>query len=102
MPNMPTEQEVHDVLRSVIDPELGLNVEDLGLVYGVTIEPGRVSVTMTMTTPACPMGSMITDDARDRIRAISPPEAVVDVVLVWEPAWTPERMSSDAKKYLGW
>lgn len=99
---MPTEREVHDVLRSVIDPELGLNVEDLGLVYGVTIEPGRVSVTMTMTTPACPMGSMITDDARERIRAISPPEAVVDVALVWEPAWTPERMSADAKKYLGW
>lgn len=85
-----------------MDPELGLNVEDLGLVYGVAVEPGRVAVTMTMTTPACPMGSMITEDARARIGAISPPEAVVEVVLVWEPPWTPERMSSEAKAYLGW
>ena len=73
---MPTERDVHDVLRRVIDPELGLNVEDLGLVYGVTVEPGHVCVHMTMTTPACPMGSMITEDARDRIRTISPSDAV--------------------------
>lgn len=97
---MPTEAEVHAALHEVVDPEVGLNVEDLGLVYGVVIEPRKISVSMTMTTPSCPMGPMIIDDARARIRAIAPSEADVDVQLVWDPPWTPARMSEDAKRYL--
>jgi len=99
---MPTEARVREVLRDVIDPEIGLNVEDLGLVYGVSIEPMHITVTMTMTTPACPLGSVITDDARERIRAIAPPSVEVDVELVWDPPWSPARMSETAKSFLGW
>lgn len=98
---MPTETSVREALRDVTDPEVGLNVVDLGLVYAIEIQPGIVRVEMTMTTPACPMGSMIVDDARDRIRALAP-GAEVDVKLVWDPPWSPALMSADAKRHLGW
>ena len=90
---MPTEEEVRAALRSVIDPEVGMNVVDLGLVYGIEIAPDQVRVSMTMTTPACPMGSMITEDAREAIRDIAPEAAEVDVQLVWDPPWSPALMS---------
>ena len=99
---MPTEGEVRAALRSVIDPEVGMNVVDLGLVYGIEIAPNRVRVSMTMTTPACPMGSMITEDAREAIRDIAPEAAEVDVQLVWDPPWDSSRMSEHAKKHFGW
>ena len=70
--NMPTEEAIRNALRNVIDPEVGMNVVDLGLVYGIEIAPNGVRVAMTMTTPACPMGSMITEDAREAIRDIAP------------------------------
>lgn len=100
-PAMPTEDAVRQALRDVMDPELGLNVVDLGLVYGIEVRRGLVRVEMTMTTPACPMGSMIEDDARERIRRLAP-GAEVDVKLVWDPPWSPALMSEDAKRRLGW
>lgn len=100
--DMPTEGEVRAALRSVIDPEVGMNVVDLGLVYGIEIAPDRVRVAMTMTTPACPMGSMIAEDAREAIRDIAPEAAEVDVQLVWDPPWDSSRMSEHAKKHFGW
>lgn len=101
MEHLLDEQAVHQALRRVIDPEIGLDIEELGLVYGVAIEPGHVRITMTMTTPACPMGSMITEEARDVVRAIAP-DAEVEVDLVWDPPWTPARLSENARQYLGW
>jgi metal-sulfur cluster biosynthetic enzyme len=98
---MPTEERIHDVLRDVMDPEIGLSVEDLGLVYAVDVAEGRVHVAMTMTTPACPLSEVILDDARERIRAIAPPGAEIDVELVWEPPWSPDRMSEYARQCLG-
>lgn len=100
--DMPTEEAVRQALRSVIDPEVGMNVVDLGLVYGVEIGPGLVRVAMTMTTPACPMGSMIAEDAREAIRDIAPAAAEIDVQLVWDPPWSPALMSDHAKQHFGW
>jgi len=92
---------VTETLREVIDPEIGMNVVDLGLVYGVEIEGARVRVALTMTTPACPLGEQIVRDAEERLRALARVEAA-DVRLVWEPPWGPERMSEAARKTLGW
>ena len=100
--NMPTEEAIRAALRNVIDPEVGMNVVDLGLVYGIEIAPNRVRVNMTMTTPACPMGSMITEDACEAIRDIAPEAAEIDVQLVWDPPWSPALMSEHAKQHFGW
>ena len=92
---------VTDALRSVIDPEVGLNVVELGLVYGIDVNAGAVTVRLTMTTAACPLGEVIARDAEDRVRAVDDVrDAKVD--LVWEPPWTPDRMSPSAKESLGW
>ncbi len=92
---------VLEALRDVIDPEVGLNIVDLGLVYGVDVAGDDVKVTMTMTTAACPLGEQIVRDAEARLGAIDG-LGTVAVELVWEPAWTPERMSPEAKEALGW
>jgi len=92
---------VLETLAEVIDPELGMNVVELGLVYGVDVEAGRVHVRLTMTTPACPLGEQIMRDAEERVRAVAGVEDV-DVELVWEPPWTPSRMSPSAREALGW
>lgn len=95
-------QVAWQALRRVVDPEAGLNVVDLGLVYGVEAGPSGVAVRMTMTSAACPMAGMIVDDAFDELEAALPPGTPVDVDLVWEPPWTPERLSADARLQFGW
>jgi metal-sulfur cluster biosynthetic enzyme len=94
-------ERVLEALSEVIDPELGLDVVALGLVYGVDVDAGRVQVRVTMTTPACPLGEQIVRDAQERIAAC---EGVAEahVELVWEPPWSPSRMSPSAKEALGW
>lgn len=90
-----------EALGEVIDPELGLSVVELGLVYGVEVDGGAVRVRLTMTTPACPLGEEIVADAESRLQAIDGVVGV-QVDLVWEPPWGPERMSAAAKDLLGW
>lgn len=87
-------------LRDVIDPELGLNIVDLGLVYDLRVEGGRAVITMTMTTPGCPAAGTIEHGVRQRVDMVPGIEAV-DVVVVWDPPWSPHRMSEDAKRQLG-
>ena len=99
---VPSEEAVRDALRSVDDPEVGLNIVDLGLVYRIDIGPERVRVELTMTTPACPLGDLITDNARRAVSALVPEGVGVDIVLVWEPFWTPDMMSEFAKQTFGW
>ncbi|MCC6217479.1 MAG: metal-sulfur cluster assembly factor [Polyangiaceae bacterium] len=94
-------ERVRARLRDVIDPEVGLNIVDLGLVYGVEVQGGEVTVQLTMTTPACPLGDQIVEDARDRI-SDEVGVVAVHVDLVWEPPWSPERMSPEARQTLGW
>jgi metal-sulfur cluster biosynthetic enzyme len=97
-----SEEDVRQALRTVEDPEAGMSVLDLGLVYGIALEPGKVRVEMTMTSPACPAASYLLDEATEAIRAIVPPDTDVQVDLVWEPPWTPERMSPEAQSRFGW
>ncbi|MBU6484063.1 MAG: metal-sulfur cluster assembly factor [Betaproteobacteria bacterium] len=93
---------VREALRGVDDPEAGMNIVDLGLVYGIDVTADVVHVDMTMTTAACPMAEMITDQARAVIAAIAPEGTTVDVRLVWDPPWTPDKMTGVAREHFGW
>ena len=93
---------VRDALHSVNDPELGVSIVDLGLVYRIDVAPERVHVELTMTTPACPMGDLLADNARHAVAALFPEGIEVDIKLVSEPPWTPQLMSESAKQTLGW
>lgn len=84
-----------DRLRAVIDPELGVNVVDLGLVYGLAVEGDVARVALTMTTPACPMSRLLTDAVRRALRGI-PSLTRVEVDVVWAPAWTPDMAAGTA------
>jgi len=99
---MPDDDAVREALRQVEDPEAGMNIVDLGLIYGIEVSAGRVDVEMTMTTAACPMADMIVDQARDAIAAIVPEGTAIDVRLVWDPPWTPDKMTGIAKEHFGW
>lgn len=99
---LPTEERVREALCSVDDPEVGMNIVDLGLVYRIDITPELVRVELTMTTPACPMGDLITENAHRAVSAALPEGVAVEVVLVWEPPWTPDRMSESARQTFGW
>jgi metal-sulfur cluster biosynthetic enzyme len=102
MTTTPDDEAVREALRQVEDPEAGMNIVDLGLVYLVEAAPGAVRVDMTMTTAACPMTEMIVGEARDAIAAIVPAGTSVDVRLVWDPPWTPEQMTGIAREHFGW
>jgi len=97
-----TEGEVQEALRSVEDPEAGMSIVDLGLVYSVAVEPQRVRVAMTMTSPACPVAPYLVDEAAAAIRAVAAEGTDVQIDLVWDPPWTPERMSAEAQSRFGW
>ena len=100
--NAPAEEALLDALRGVDDPEAGMNIVELGLVYGVEATPPNATVRMTMTSPACPMGDYLTDAVRDALLGRFPELTRVDVELVWDPPWTPERMSEEARNFFGW
>jgi metal-sulfur cluster biosynthetic enzyme len=102
MMDMPDESAVRDALRTVDDPEAGMNIVELGLVYTIKVSDAAISVDMTMTTPACPVADVITEEATAAIQAIAPPGTDVQVQLVWEPFWTPAMMSGVAKDFFGW
>lgn len=95
-------EQVLQALQQVFDPELGVNIVDLGLVYGVEVEGNRVRLRMTMTTPACPLGGYLEEAVRRTLRQEFPTLHTVAVEWVWEPPWSPERMSPEARKQLGW
>ena len=96
------EDDVRQALKTVQDPEAGMSIVDLGLVYGIRTEPGKVQVEMTMTSPACPVAPYIVDESTAAIRAVAPAGTDVQVDLVWEPPWTPDRMSPEAQGRFGW
>jgi len=97
---MPTVDQVRDALRAVKDPELNLNVVDLGLVYEIEVsEAGDVHVEMTLTSPGCPVGPEMLSDAQTVLEKLEGVKKV-DVELVWEPYWTPEKMDPRVRSLL--
>jgi len=99
---LPTDDDIRDALRSVIDPEAGLDIVDLGLIYGIDIAPERIHVRMTMTTPACPVADTIMESARAAIHSVAPEGTQIDIELVWDPPWNPGMMSEIARDQFGW
>lgn len=98
---MLTEKDVMDKLREVPDPELGISVVDLGLIYGVEIEKdGLVTVNMTLTTIGCPLFSLIAEPIKEKVGKLEGVKEVL-VNLSFDPPWTPEMMSEEAKIHLG-
>lgn len=98
---MVDEDAVTDALSNVIDPELGLDFVELGLIYGIEIDGGTVNVTFTLTTPACPIGPQVTEQIEEFVGEVDGVEDVVPT-MVFNPPWTPDRMSEDAKFALGY
>lgn len=94
------EAVAREALRQVKDPELDMNVVDLGLVYDVEVSGGEVRVKMTLTSPGCPAGPMITNDAYRVLRRLDG-VTDVDIEIVWEPYWTPERMDPKVRALMG-
>ena len=97
---MASRDDVIEALRGVEDPELGMDIVDLGLLYDVEIEGPKVKVIHTLTSMGCPVGPMIQENVDQVVRAL-PGVEDVDVELTWDPPWSPEKMSDDAKFILG-
>ena len=98
---MVEEEDVLEALSNVIDPELGLDFVELGLVYDIEIDGGTVAVTFTLTTPACPIGPQVSEQMQEFVGEV---EGVTDVQtnMVFTPPWSPDKMSEDAKFALGY
>lgn len=95
------EKQVWDVLKTVFDPEVPVNVVDLGLVYNVAVNEAAVHVDMTMTMRGCPMHTYMTNDATEKLLSI-PGVKTADVKVVWDPPWNPTMMTEAGRKALGW
>lgn len=98
---MPTVEAVEEALTNVIDPELGLDFVELGLIYGIAVDGGDVHVTFTLTTPACPIGPMVAEQIEEFVTELDGVTSV-DSELIFTPPWSPDRMSEDAKFALGY
>lgn len=97
---MALNEEIREALRGVKDPELGLNIVDLGLVYDVQVESGKATVTMTLTSPGCPAGGQILSGAKEAAESVEGVDEA-EVSLVWKPFWTPERIDPKVRASLG-
>jgi metal-sulfur cluster biosynthetic enzyme len=96
----PSVEDVMDALANVIDPELGLDFVELGLIYGVEVSDGEVNVTFTLTTPGCPIGPQVTEQIEEFVGELEGVRTVASE-MVFTPPWSPEKMSEDAKFALG-
>ncbi|RLE78693.1 MAG: aromatic ring hydroxylase [Thermoprotei archaeon] len=98
---MVTKEDVIKALKKVYDPEIPVNIVDLGLIYGIEIKDNSVNIKMTMTAPGCPLGFLLVDMVKEAVKEEIPSVKEINVKLVWDPPWTPERMSEEAKRLLG-
>lgn len=96
---MITSELIYEKLKTVMDPELFIDIVSLGLIYDVEIQKNKIRVTMTLTTPGCPLAPIIDQLIRDALAPLGAER--VELILVWEPAWTKDRMSDEAKLQLG-
>ena len=97
---MATTEEITEALKDVYDPEIGVNIVDLGLVYNAEVEDGKVDVEMTLTSMGCPAGPILIQQIEEVVGSLEGVKEV-NVNLVWSPAWNPSMMSEDAKMELG-
>jgi len=95
-----TVERIYDVLRQCNDPEIPVNIVDLGLIYQIKIKGDWVGITMTLTTPGCGMGGYIANDVREKLLTI-PGVHEAEVKIIWEPQWNPSMMTEEGKKRLG-
>lgn len=93
-------EEVRTALRSVVDPELGINIVDLGLIYDIEVDGGSASITMTLTSPGCPAGGQIMGGAKDAAESVGGIDEAV-VSLVWKPFWTPDQIDPKVRAMMG-
>ena len=98
---MPSVEDVEEALSNVIDPELGLDFVELGLIYGIEVEGGDVHVTFTLTTPGCPIGPQVTEQIDEFVNEL-PDVTSVQSTMTFTPPWSPDKMSEDAKFALGY
>jgi metal-sulfur cluster biosynthetic enzyme len=99
---MPDVEQVRHALRGVVDPEVGINIVDLGLVYGIEVMPAEIKILLTMTSPACPMSDLVMSDVEDALRQLVGDATQISLDLVWNPPWDPSKMSDKARSTLGW
>lgn len=95
-----TQEQIIEKLRQCLDPELGINIIDLGLVYGVNIEGSKVYVLMTLTTPGCPLDSYFVRDITSKLKGLKG-VSDVSVEMTFDPIWNPSKMSQESKDLLG-
>ncbi|MDM0037574.1 metal-sulfur cluster assembly factor [Variovorax sp. J22G21] len=95
-------QPIATALSRVVDPEISMSIVDVGLIYGVTVDAKTAHVLITMTSAACPVIDVIIEDAELELDKVIPADLRICIELVWEPPWTPKRMSAKAKRFMGW
>jgi len=100
MNGMATESDIREALRQVVDPEIGVNIVDLGLVYRIDLEETRARVVMTMTSPACPLADYLKELVTSAIQEQVPGVTEVEIIVEWEPPWDPDMMSDEARRQL--
>lgn len=100
MSEQPSEKEILEALKNCYDPEIPFNIVDLGLIYDLKIEGQNVKIKMTLTSPFCPVAPLVIEQVREEVMKVKGVKDV-EVELVWEPRWTPDRMSEEAKLALG-
>jgi len=99
--SLPSEEEVREALKTVYDPEIGINIVDLGLIYDLDVQDtGLLEINMTLTSPGCPLSHVIGEQVREALDGM-PGISDVKLNLVWTPSWNPTMMSEDAKMELG-
>lgn len=99
---LPTADQVRSALRGVVDPEVGVNIVDLGLIYDVQVTAEAIRIALTMTSPACPLSDLVISDAETALATTWPDGPPANIDLVWNPPWSPDMMSDKARDNLGW
>ena len=102
MTAMPDIETLRHALKRVVDPEIGANIVDLGLIYRLAYDNGQLEIDITMTSPACPMGDLIIDDIHTELGRLLPEGIEIKLSVVWEPPWQPSMMSAQCRDRLGW
>jgi metal-sulfur cluster biosynthetic enzyme len=94
------QEVIYESLKQIYDPEVGVNIVDMGLIYSLDIEDSKVGITMTLTSPGCPAGPQILGQVDSALKALEGVEDV-DIQVVWSPPWSPDMLSDDARDQLG-